>query len=144
MGTEITVSSWTLYCKHQTDYGMLAYFFCTPEVWFGIPYFMASRTWERLIIKHKKMCSIRTTNLLSLVTNTQPSTIFTLGSYTWVAQGEKWPSALWRNVQIIRICMEEKTIVSVGYECKRLKLCVSSFLCGFRADLWPFNEQHPL
>ena len=20
-----------------------------------------------------------------------------------------------------------------------LKLCVSSFLCGFRADLWPFN-----
>ena len=45
-----------------------------------------------------------------------------------------------------------KTIVSVAYECKRfqnyknilkrrssLKLDVSSFLCGFRADLWPFN-----
>ena len=48
--------------------------------------------------------------------------------------------------------MVEKTIiVSVAYECKRIffknrltlfKLCVSSFLCGFLADLWPFNGSY--
>ena len=34
---------------------------------------------------------------------------------------EIWPSALLRNVQNIRNCMGEKTIVSVAHECKRLK-----------------------
>ena len=40
--------------------------------------------------------------------------------------------------------MEEKRIAFVAYQCKRIEikisyLCVSSFLCGFRADLWPFK-----
>ena len=47
------------------------------------------------------------------------------------------------------VASEEKAIVSVTYEYMRkdldknqltsLKLCISSFLCGFRVDLWPFN-----
>ena len=44
--------------------------------------------------------------------------------------------------------MGEKTIVSVAYKCYKdlnknqltlLQLCVSSFLCGSRTNLWPFN-----
>ena len=33
---------------------------------------------------------------------------------------EIWPSALLCNIQDIRICMGEETIVSVAYECKRI------------------------
>ena len=56
-------------------------------------------------------------------------------------------SALLRNTQNIRICMGEKPIVCVTYENERiaikkqltlLKMCVTSLLCGPRADLWPF------
>ena len=56
-------------------------------------------------------------------------------------------SALLRNIQNIRICMGKKPIVSVTYENERisikkqlilLKMCVTSLLCGPRADLWPF------
>ena len=35
---------------------------------------------------------------------------------------EIWPSALLRNVQNIRNCMREKTIVSAAHECKRVKV----------------------
>ena len=57
-------------------------------------------------------------------------------------------SALLRNIQNIRICMGKKPIVSVTYRNERisikkkkltlLKMCVTSLLCGPRADLWPF------
>ena len=33
-----------------------------------------------------------------------------------------WPSALLYNVQNIRICMGEKTVVCVVYECKRIEI----------------------
>ena len=55
--------------------------------------------------------------------------------------------ALLRNIQNIRICMGKKPIVSLTYENERisikkqltlLKMCVTSLLCGPRADLWPF------
>ena len=57
-----------------------------------------------------------------------------------------------QNISRYKDLYGKKTILSVAYECKRfqnytnilkrrssLKLGVSSFLCGFRADLWPFN-----
>ena len=55
-------------------------------------------------------------------------------------------SALLRNIQNIRICMGKKPIVSVTYENERISIknslpylkCVTSLLCGPRADLWPF------
>ena len=43
-----------------------------------------------------------------------------LANHRWPELDEIWPSALLRNVQNIRICMGEKTIVSVDYECKRI------------------------
>ena len=55
-------------------------------------------------------------------------------------------SALLRNIQNIRICMGKKPTVSVTYENERISIknslpylkCVTSLLCGPRADLWPF------
>ena len=52
-------------------------------------------------------------------------------------------SALLRNIQNIRICIGKKPIVSVTYENERISIknslmCVTSLLCGPRADLWPF------
>ena len=56
-------------------------------------------------------------------------------------------SALLHNIQNIRICMGNKPTVSVTYENERisikkqltlLKMCVTSLLCGPRAELWPF------
>ena len=53
--------------------------------------------------------------------------------------------ALLRNIKNIRICMGKKPIVSLTYENERisikkqltlLKMCVTSLLCGPRADLW--------
>ena len=59
-------------------------------------------------------------------------------------------SAKLRNIQNIRICVgKKKPIVSVTYENEgisiikkkkqltSLKMCVTSLLCGPRADLWP-------
>ena len=57
-------------------------------------------------------------------------------------------SALLRNIQNKRICMGKKPIVSVTHENERIsikkqltlhKMCVTSLLCGPRADLWPFH-----
>ena len=56
-------------------------------------------------------------------------------------------SALLCNIQNIRICVGKKPMVSVTNENERisikkqltlLKMCVTSLLCGPRADLWPF------
>ena len=56
-------------------------------------------------------------------------------------------SALLRNIQNIKVCMGKKPIVSLTYKNERisikkqltsLKICVTSLLCGPRADLWPF------
>ena len=56
-------------------------------------------------------------------------------------------SALLRNIQNIRICMGEKTYRFCNQrkwkdfnkkQFTLLKMCVSSLLCGPRADLWPF------
>ena len=55
-------------------------------------------------------------------------------------------SALSRNIRNMRICIGQKPIVSVTYENEfnkkqltLLKMCVTSPLCGSRADLWPFH-----
>ena len=54
---------------------------------------------------------------------------------------------LFRNIRNIRICMGKKPIVSVTYENETisikkqltlLTMCVTSLLCGPRADLWLF------
>ena len=56
-------------------------------------------------------------------------------------------SALLRNIRNTRIRIGKKPIVSVTYDNERisikkqltlLKICVTSLLCGPRADLWPF------
>ena len=56
-------------------------------------------------------------------------------------------SALLRNILNIRICMGKKHIFTVTYENEKIsitkqltlrKMCVTSLLCGPRADLWPF------
>ena len=55
-------------------------------------------------------------------------------------------SALLHNIQNIRICMGKKPIVSITYENERISIknslpylkCVTSLLCGPRADLWSF------
>jgi len=61
---------------------------------------------------------------------------------------EIWASALLRNIQNIIICMGEKTyrFCTVTNENERISIknslpylkCVTSLLCGPRADLWPF------
>ena len=57
-------------------------------------------------------------------------------------------SALLRTIQNKRICMGKKPTVSVTHENERIsikkqltlhKMCVTSLLCGPRADLWPFR-----
>ena len=65
-----------------------------------------------------------------------------------VTQALDGPSALLPNVHNIRIRMGGKNNCFCSLrmwkdldknQLTSLKLCISSFLCGFRADLWPFN-----
>ena len=64
-----------------------------------------------------------------------------MGSWHWRAL------ALLRNIQNIRICMGKKTYCFCNLrkwkdfnkkQLTLLKMCVTSLLCGPRADLWPF------
>ena len=63
--------------------------------------------------------------------------------------GHRRATALLRGIHNITICMGKKPIVSVTYEHERisikkqltlLKMCVTSLLCGPRADLWVFMK----